>query len=220
MKRKVKEKLRAISLREKGYSLNEIVNKLDVAKSSVSLWVRNVALTNKARNRLLTKIRLGQLVAAENARRKTQEVLKEHFSEALRNLSSLRINRISAKTFCSLLYCCEGAKSLYSGVQFTNSDPQLVKTFLNLLRQSFDINEEKFRVCVHLHDYHNKYKQIKFWSEITGIDHNQFIKPFYKKNVGKRIRKDYNGCVSIRYHSADIGRQLLMTGKAFLTKFQ
>ena len=47
MKRKAIEKIKAINLRKKGYSLNEIVEKLGVAKSSVSVWVRNEPLHSK-----------------------------------------------------------------------------------------------------------------------------------------------------------------------------
>lgn len=66
MKRKIKEKLKAIKLRGQGFSLNEILKEIDVSKSSVSEWVRNVPLSNSARKRLLTKIKLGQLISAEN----------------------------------------------------------------------------------------------------------------------------------------------------------
>ena len=38
MKQKIQEKLLAVELREKGYSVNEIVKVLKVAKGSVSLW--------------------------------------------------------------------------------------------------------------------------------------------------------------------------------------
>lgn len=65
MKLKREEKLKAIALREQGYSLNEIIDRVGVAKSSVSVWVRNIPLTVKAKKRLLTKIKLGQLIAAE-----------------------------------------------------------------------------------------------------------------------------------------------------------
>ncbi len=60
MKLKIDEKLRAIRLREKGYSLGEIVEIIEVAKSTVSVWVRNVPLTKIARDRLLTKYHLGR----------------------------------------------------------------------------------------------------------------------------------------------------------------
>lgn len=219
MKQKIEEKLKAIKLRERGYSLNEIVEKIKVAKSSVSVWVRNVFLSSVARKRLLTKIKRGQLIAAEQKRKKNFNVLKKYHAEALLHLADIRLDKNLSKIICSLIYWCEGAKSYYYGVNFINSDPRLVKIFLLLLRKSFNLDEEKFRICVHLHNYHNMNRQIDFWSKITKISKKQFIKPFLKSNTGKIIRKNYQGCIAIRYHSNDLAKQLLMTADAFLSKY-
>src|SRR3989344_5087334 len=196
MQRKIEEKLRAISLRKQGYSVNEITSKLGIAKSSISVWVRNVELSQRARERLLKKISAGRLYAAE-----------------------IKIDRTLCKILCSLLYWCEGAKNPLSGVSFINSDPNLISTFLYLLRNGFELDESKFRVCVHLHGYHNIKKQIRYWSKITNISEKKFIKPFMKENAGKRIKKNYPGCAALRYHSNDIARQLLMTAEVFLAKY-
>ena len=219
MKRKVKEKLRAIKLREQGFSLNEILKEIDASKSSVSGWVRNVPLSNNARKRLLTKIRLGQLISAENKRKQTEGILNKYSQEAILEIKSRNLDKIAAKIFCSLLYWCEGGKNHFYGVNFTNSDPRLVKTFLFLLRKSFDLNEKRFSPCVHLHKYHNIKSQLSFWSKVTNIPQSQFIKPFIKPNTGKRIRNNYPGCIAIRYHSNDLARRLLMTAEAFLSKY-
>jgi len=52
---KVEEKKLARELRKQGWSLNEIRQKLKVAKSSVSLWVRDIELTEKQRQKLSKK---------------------------------------------------------------------------------------------------------------------------------------------------------------------
>jgi len=209
----------AIKLRRLGYSLNEIHDKLKVSKSVISGWVRDLSMSEKAKTRLLKKIKIGQFISAENKKRKTRQIIETYFEKAIKNLRRVRINDNLSKLICSLIYWCEGTKNLNSGISFANSDPQLVRTFLKLFRNSFNLDENKFRVCVHLHEYHNSKKQLKFWSDVTGINQGQFLKPFLKKNTGKIIRNDYNGCVSIRYHDTAIARQLLMTAKAFLTKY-
>lgn len=218
MKLKREEKLRAIALREKGYSLNEIVEAVGVAKSSVSEWVRNIPLTEKARRRLLTKIKLGQLVSAENKREKTNILIDAYRAEASKDLQTVNVDRIMRKIICSLLYWCEGAKRQFNGVRFTNSDPKLIRTFLNLFRQSFEVDENKIRIGLHLHEYHNTKKQIAFWSNITAVNRNKFIRPYLKPHTGKRIRKDYPGCATIYYYSNNTARQLLATAETFLQK--
>jgi len=218
MKQRILEKLEAIRLRKKGFSLNEITREVGVAKSSVSLWVRNIDLDEQAKSRLLTKIKLGQLNAGESKRNKVRKDLDNYFSAALKNLESEKLSPEIAKAMCAIIYWCEGAKNPYGGGRFTNSDPKLMATFLYLFRNSFTLDERKFRVCVHLHAYHKKRKQLEFWSKVTKIDVCQFIKPFQKPNTRIRVREGYQGCASVYYHSNDIARQLLMTAKAFLSK--
>ena len=208
-------KEKAAKLRKGGYSLNEIHQKLGVSKSIVSDWVRTIVLNNKARLRLLNKIKVGQAISAKNKKKKTNQIIKAYYHTALTDISSFNLDKNSSKIICSLIYYCEGVKDMYSGVRFINSDPKLVETFLKLLRESFDVDEKKFRVCAHLHKYHVLKKQLNFWSKTTQIPLSQFIKPYIKQNTGKRIRKGYNGCVSIRYHDIAVARQLLSIARAF-----
>lgn len=215
MKRKIEEKLRAIELRRRGYSVNEIVKEVGVAKSSVSVWIRNVYLVPKARNRLLSRISMGQMMAAESKRKETKRVMDFYRGRDFVQMSKISHSRMSDKILCAIIYWCEGAKSHSSGVKFTNSDPHLVYTFLKLFRSAYNLDEAKFRICLHLHEYHNSAKQIAFWSKITRINPKQFMKPYLKPHTGKRIKDNYPGCVAIGYHSNDIAKQLLSTAQAF-----
>jgi hypothetical protein len=115
-----------------------------------------------------------------------------------------------------MIYWCEGGKNAKYGVAFTNSDPKLVRTFLTLLRENFNLDERKFHPGIHLHSYHSPGTQLDFWSKVTDIDKQQFIKPYLKPNTGKRIRKNYQGCISLRYASNDLARQLMAIAKAYL----
>ncbi len=209
----------ALNLKRRGYSLSEINLKLKVPKTTISDWSRNIKLNKKAEDRLLSKIKRGQLLGAESKRLRVSVTNNRYLIEAKSQLNQLSIDKISSKFICSLLYWCEGAKDQYGGVRFTNSDPLVIKTFLKLFRNSFDLDERKFRVGLHLHKYHNINKQLEFWSQETNIPKKQFIRPYLKSNTGHRVRKNYPGCATIYYYSNDISRLLLMTGKAFLTKY-
>ena len=50
---KFKEKIRAIQLRKQGKSYSEILKKISVSRSTISLWLRNIKLTRKQKNILL-----------------------------------------------------------------------------------------------------------------------------------------------------------------------
>jgi len=49
---KLKEKSIAISLRKKGKSYGEILKKIKVSKSSLNLWLRDLELTPKQKERI------------------------------------------------------------------------------------------------------------------------------------------------------------------------
>ena len=113
------------------------------------------------------------------------------------------------KVICALLYWCEGGKTEKAKLSFINSDPKLVKYFVDTFRKSFDVDESRFRALIHLHDYHNVNRQTKFWSKITSISETQFTKPYNKPSTGKRIKENYQGCVSVRYYGKQIAQEML-----------
>ncbi len=205
-----------LKLREAGFSINEISNRTTVPKATLSLWLRSFSLSKGALVRLDNMRKLSRLRVAQSRKNKTNNLIKKYLDDATKNLEDLRMDKTVTKLLCAMIYYCEGIKNTRSCMMFSNSDPKLVASFLKLLRSAFDIKEGKFRVCIHLHGYHNQDKQLDFWSKITSIPRKQFIKPFLKKNTGKRKRENYQGCASIRYYDTNLSRQLLMIAKAFI----
>lgn len=216
---KLEQHDKAIILRKKGHSLREISDALKVSKSTVSVWVRDTILSKEAQIILQGKITKGQFIAAQNKRAKSERILQDFFNSNFHLIEHLKIDSSIIKIFLAIMYWCEGGKYNNKMIQFTNSDALVISSFMKLLRQTYNIKENKLRACVHLHSYHNEDKQLEYWSKITDIPVNQFIKSFKKENSGKRIRPNYQGCLQIRYHDSEIGRDLLMTGKAFFTKY-
>ena len=76
--RKIKEQQQARKLRAKGKSLNQIVRQLEVAKSSVSVWVRDVRLTKKQQSELKQRELSGGAKGRKKALRHWQEYRKRH----------------------------------------------------------------------------------------------------------------------------------------------
>lgn len=213
---KLNEHRQAIILRRRGYSMKEIAHDLKISKSTASLWTKDVVLNQIAQTRLRTRVSAGQLASAKAKRKIIADREAYLFREATMLVDRSIVSKDYAKLLCAMLYWCEGNKSVRCGVYFTNSDPKLVSKFLHLFRSSFDLDESKFRPCIHLHEYHSSPKQLAFWSKITNIPKKQFIRPYCKPNTGKRIREGYQGCIGIRYHSNDLARQLNAVAKAFL----
>lgn len=217
MHRKFVEYRHAVSLRKRGYTLSEISSTLGVSKGSASLWCRDVTLPHAARQRIARKTAQATMAGRRALHEKRVSVDQKISNQVRRMLQQISYGKNIYALLCSMVFVCEGNASLQGGVRFTNSNPNLVQLYLTLLRRSFTIDEKKLRVCLHIHCYHDKARQLKFWSKVTGIPLRQFLKPFQKVNSGKRARTGYQGCVSIRYYDNRVGRKLQKLYSIFLT---
>lgn len=201
---------RAINLRFNGYSFREIGEILKISKSTASLWTRDVVLSEKAKKRIEELSIKGRIQGAATVARR---ILLEELEIRKRIASELEgIDKFSPnlkKISCALLYWAEGSKKDKSRVAFINSDPLMIKFFLKLFRESFKIDEEKFRAMIHIHSYHNEITQLNFWSDITGIPISRFSKSYRKINGGKIINAGYQGCISVRYYDKKIYKELM-----------
>ncbi len=206
---KLAEKQKVIELRKKGMTLSEIQKLVPAAKSTISLWVRDIVLSKDEQKRISKKITDGQAKSREILRNKA--VLRQNsidaYAEAV--FDGFKVNKQIALLFCACLYECEGGKTKHGPFNFTNSNPYLVQVFLKLLRNSFDLNEAKFSLHLHLHTYHNEQKQLLFWSNITKVPQHQFIKTYIKKTSGMYKSEGYPGCITIRYYDVSLKRKLL-----------
>lgn len=207
MKNSVKNK--AILLREKGFSLREISEKLGVSKSTASLWLRDIELSKTAKKRIYKLKVNGRNKGNESVRKRMANEDKKILARVKKSISMCSLLKNDLKIVCALLYWCEGGKTEKSTLSFINSDPKLVKYFIDTFRKAFIVNESRFRALVHIHNYHNIEKQIEFWSKITKIPKSQFTKPYNKPNTGKRIKENYQGCVSVRYYGREIRQEML-----------
>lgn len=202
-------KEKAINLRKKGFSLKEISEKLNIAKSTASVWLQNINLNKKAQKRLENRKILGQYKSQLLKREKRKKLLKKYANKATERISKIKFDKNTYKLLCAFLYWCEGVKTSDTHVRFTNSEPAMIATFLDLLRKSFELDEKKFRALIHLHDYHNEQKQKRLWSKITKIPLSQFNRSYRKPNTGKRKRNDYPGCITISYYDHSVAKELL-----------
>lgn len=207
----------AKKLRHQGFSFGEIAKKLKIAKSTAHLWVKRVELNEEALKELNNKRIFARLkglkVLKENRERRKKDIKKL----AMLSVNNIKLNREIKKLLCSFLYWGEGSKNTNSLI-FTNSDPIMIKSFLTLLRTSFELDENKFRALVHIHEYHNE-KDIKnYWSIITNIPLSQFSKSYLKPHTGKNAKEGYKGTISISYYDYKIALELSFVYNWFAEK--
>lgn len=200
---KSQQKEKAIKLRQKGYSLTQISNTLKIAKSSASVWTRNIVLSDFAQKQLTKQKLKGKLKAIKINHQKSIKRLSDCLKWATISCHSIKPTKENYQLICAMLYWGEGAK-LSNRVEFTNSDPLMVKVFLTSLEIGFNIDKSKIKANLHLHQYHQESIQKIFWMKSLHLSESQFNKTFWKKNSHKVIRTGYPGCIRVCYYSKEI----------------
>lgn len=217
----IKIKQEAVRLRKEGLSIPAIAKKLSIAKSTTSLWVRSIPLSEEIRSQLSENSMKANEKGREVMRIRRLLDRQKDEKEANNILALLQggIDKNFWRLCAAILFWCEGSKRNLSAVGFINSDPQMIRIFLMAFRIAFVLEEKKFRIVIHLHNYHDEKKQKTFWSEVTQIPEEQFSKSYIKPNTQIRKRDGYPGCVSIKYFDARLAKKLDALYHAFAMKY-
>jgi len=121
-------RIKARQLRSKGESVKEIAKKIKVAKSTVSLWVRDIILSveqiEQLRKRALKGAELGRFRSALMQKHKRLKLLDDSRKEGIKKLKNLTDREFLIAGVA--LYWAEGSRKTQS-VEFCNADPKLIK---------------------------------------------------------------------------------------------
>jgi hypothetical protein len=212
MIKKNSEKLAAIDLRKQGFSYNEIIQKIPVAKSTLSVWLRDIGIAKKQTQRLTEKRKAAQQKAHQTCRNNRIQKEKDIISKA-----KSEIRKISYKELWLIgiaLYWAEGSKqketNVSQGVSFGNSDPQMILLFHKWMQECCDISKERFDYRIYIHKTANTEKAKKFWSELLNEQIEKVhLKNHNPKTVLLHINNDYNGLLRIDItKSTDLNRKI------------
>ena len=212
---KTKEKEKAIKLRKQGLSYSEILKQVPVAKSTLSLWLRNIGLAKRQKQRLTEKKMAAMKRGWEKCRRRRillSEKIKSEAGKEIKNINGRELWLIG-----TALYWAEGhrEKTRSSNVRFTNSDSRMIKLFLKWLQKICKVSKKEISFEIYLHETAaNREKEIrKYWSKITNFPLVQFQKIRWKRHKintkRKNIGKDYYGLLRINARrSSNLNRKI------------
>ena len=88
-------------------------------------------------------------------------------------------------------------RSLVYPVDVTNTNPDIIKSFLEFLRKDVGINELRLKLQLQIHGGDNQIEMEKYWSEITKIPLSRFTKTIVRP-VGNKVGKSKGTC-KVRY---------------------
>jgi transcriptional regulator with XRE-family HTH domain len=218
----VREKQRAIELRKKGYSYRDILKELKVSKSSISLWLQQLPLTEQEKKYLKSRrdsnISLGRIRAATtnhgNRLKKDQELF---------NLAKEEFHRFSADPFFHVgvgLYWAEGSKRT-SSFQFMNSDEGMIDVMLLWIERFFAIPRRTMKVRLYIHKPYAHENCESWWSRKISVPLANFQKTIYKP-TGLLVKKrpDYKGCLRIEIGTVTHLRKMKFWQSLLLEHYQ
>jgi hypothetical protein len=211
---KNEEKERAIKLRKNGFSYSEILKEVFVSKSTLSLWLRSVGLAKEQKQRITEKRIVAALKGAKAKKEKRIAITKK-IKDAAKN----DIEKIDSRNLWFIgiaLYWAEGGKEKDykpgSGVNFNNSDPQMLLIFIKWLKTFFSINASDLIYDLYIHETADLKKSQVYWSETLSIP-TEKIRTYLKKNKINTRRRNtgdgYHGLVRIKVaKSSSINRKI------------
>jgi hypothetical protein len=123
------------------------------------------------------------------------------------------MDKENLRIFGLTAYLCEGTKlrkdNRYKNtylyvIEFTNSDPNLMKLFIDFMRQELEIDENKIKCQIAIYNDLKAEKIEKFWSNYLDIPICNFNKViiFKPKNLGNKI--NLRGTCKLRYYSKNV----------------
>jgi len=193
---KLHKKEQALIMRKRGQSIAAISETLSVSKSTVSVWCRNIALSESAMNKIAATGNIKATVAlmkySELKRKLRQEAEYESF-----NAGKTRLGNLSKRDIYCIglgLYWGEGYKSGSQEFGFTNCDPQMILFYILWLRTVFNIKKSSLILRVSINQSH-KFRVTaveEYWSKLLNIPLFQFSKTSLIKSQSKKIYSNNN----------------------------
>ncbi|MET9698108.1 hypothetical protein ABZY31_14450 [Streptomyces sp. NPDC006529] len=195
-------RVKARALRLEGMTYERIQRELGCSKSSISLWVRDLPKPERRKKPVGT-----DMVRAQQGRREAHERRKAEYA-ATRRAAREQIGAVSDRELFILgvgLYWAEGGKTKPHRPQpqftFTNSDPDMVRTFLAWLRL-VGVTEDHLRFTLQIHESADVAGAERYWIEVVGLDASHFGKTTLKRHNPRTNRKNvgdtYRGCLAVR----------------------
>lgn len=172
MKKYSKKTIASIkSDRKKGLSIQALVQKHNIPKTSVWHHVKSIKLNAEQK----AKIALNQ--GGSKVRKERDIKLAGEEAKTLIQYSAIQKYGI---LILAALYWAEGHKD---SLVFTNTDPDMIKIFIKLVKEILKIQNKDMVILVRITDHMDPNKCLSYWQKTTGLP---------KKNIRVNINILHN----------------------------
>jgi hypothetical protein len=196
------KKYEATKLRLKGYSYNEIRDRIGIPKSTLSGWFKDLVLSKKALDRLEARHGIGTEILVK--RNKMQTHLAHQRAAKMQSKGKNRIGSLTKHELLHIgvaLYWGEGYKKLAvkngkevtaHNISFTNADPSMVRMFVRFLIEVLGVDKSKILIDVRLYSHMNENKTLDYWLLASGLPKENMRNPTHHVSVSSRRKLPYN----------------------------
>ncbi len=190
---KYQNRIKARIMRKDGMSILVIAKKLGVSKSSVSLWCRDIILTDeqfeKLRKNMGVSFKYGQRIASQVNRQKKLDVIEK--SDKWGKGAIKKISKRELLLIATALYWSEGSKTdSTSTFMFINSDPEMILLMKRFLIDVLEVVATDIVCSIQINRVHEKRikKVLNFWKNLLKLKYSQIRKPYF---VNTKVSKIY-----------------------------
>lgn len=178
-------------LRMEGHSIDELVAKFSIPKSTLWHHVGDIEISQD--KRMILRSRQGG-----SAKKKAMDIEKAQ-SRAREMLSLLSPTR-ELVIVISMLYWAEGSKKV---CEFINSDGKMIELYLFIIRKVLLVEEEHIKPTMRVFTGMDREGCLEYWSRVTNIPKNKFTVRF--NDGGTKCRTKYGMCrITIRKGHASL----------------
>lgn len=204
----------AVAMRKEGRSYSEIGEVVGVSKSTLSLWLRDVPLTED-QQRALDQRAPASIPRRSLARRASAAQRRTRIHNTARTQIA-NLSEIELFVAGVVAYWAEGAKNkpwrTGARVSFLNSDPAMVTLFLQWLAL-IGVEKDRLQFRVLIHESADVEGAERFWAQVVGVAEGSLdrstLKTHNPRTVRKNIGETYNGCLNVSVRrSTDLNIQI------------
>lgn len=176
----------AVVLRKGGKSYTEISQALSVGKSTLHYWLKDIQLTDE------------QIKALPKAGGQGGRAYKKKWEEKREQVRNNYVPPLDDVQFIVglVLYWGEGSKYDASTVEITNSDPCVVKAFVQWTRDYFGHDDFAIRVQHHCPEKDAEIRD--FWANLLELPLSSFTKSNFLSVGSNRKNRCPNGIARVR----------------------
>jgi transcriptional regulator with XRE-family HTH domain len=223
MRAKSPQRLLAEKLRcEQGLSYREIATRLKINKSTLSGWLKAIALTPGQEDRLQKRLRDNRASFAARAlpinRLRYQQAREQAYQSGVDVVYKLPTSPLVDELAFALLYLGEGTKGR-GKVEVASMDANILRFVCWTLRYTYHIDETRlsFRLNLVGSARPREKSLIKWWSRALDGVSSQFLKTqFDVRSRPRPVTKDYRGVCTVTYSDTYLQQHILGLASAYL----